>query len=124
MKRPLESGSLPPDSFWVNASAVPQVTSSVDVADAKPAPEVAESSEGNHRRTLRGRFRTMMRWNSHGRTPHQQPLEESSLSTLHTTGTPSNEQPSTMSPAQLVSEYALFLSLMEHSAQRGYELHR
>ena len=51
MEYPLEPGS---DSFRVDAFAFPQATSSVDIADAKPDPEAAESSEGNLRRIFRG----------------------------------------------------------------------
>ena len=85
----------------------------VVVLDAKPNPEITESSGGNQRRTLWEWFRAMMKQGSHGRTPEQRPTEESPetrLSTPHMKVTPSNEQPSTMSPGQRVKVSLLLCS--------------
>ena len=75
----------------------------VEVSDTEPNPKFAESSRANQRRTLWEWFRAMMKQGGHGRTPEQRPTEESPethISIPHTKATPSNEQPSMMSPGQ------------------------
>ncbi|KAF8558567.1 YVTN repeat-like/Quino protein amine dehydrogenase [Imleria badia] len=71
--------------------SLPMITT-VEVPDAKPNPDHAESSKANQRRNIGGWFKTMMKGGSHKRTPHQTPSEESHQDST----SPSNEKPSTI----------------------------
>ncbi|KAF8558569.1 WD40 repeat-like protein [Imleria badia] len=88
-ENPLESGALPAKPY---APPGPPMITSVEKSNSKPNPDKAESSEGNHRRTAGGWFRTMMKRGSHNRTAHQTPLEESP----ETKAPLSNRKPSTI----------------------------
>ncbi|KAN0094362.1 hypothetical protein V8E55_002649 [Tylopilus felleus] len=94
-EHPLEPGSLPLDSSYVNGSPIPPLIFSVKVPVAKP--DKNAKSKGNQRRTLRVRFRTMMKRGSHDRTPRRTPPESSpQTSTSQNKSNTSN----TMSPVQ------------------------
>ena len=79
----------------------------------RPNPDNEESSEGNQRRTLIERFRTMMKRGNRDRTPRQQPPEE-----FHQTSTPqakvppSNKKSSTISLGQRVRVSVPFSSFL------------
>ena len=110
---------------FTRTSPGPPVTSPVDMpqADLTPNPDTAEPSERIQRRPFWGWFTTIMKRSNHNRMPYPTRSEESQTNTPQTKVTPSNEQPSMMSPAQRVKVSVLFLLLdkawiSDQSAQR------
>ena len=79
----------------------------------RPNPANEESPEGNQRRTLIERFRTIMKSGNRDRTPRRNPPEEShQTSTPQAKVPPSNTKPSTISLGQRVRvsvPFSLFL---------------
>jgi hypothetical protein len=102
-ENPLEPDVLPPDSSQAEPGPLPSpaITSSVEMPDPTPNPNNAELSEGIQRRSLGGWLVTAMKRGKRNRAPHQTALAESpQTSTPQMKTTPSNKQPSTMSPAR------------------------
>lgn len=115
---PLEPAALPPDSSQARSHpSAPGLApiSSVATPDPQPHPD---NTEGNQRRTLVGWFRSMIKRGGHKRTPHQAPSEVSPQTSIpHTKPTPSNEQPSTISPGQRVKVSVLLVDRARISNQ-------
>ena len=106
-ENPLEPTVLPPGAPQATTHCPPDppIIPSVEMPDTNLNLGNAGSLEGNQRRTIGGWFRTMMKRRSHNETPHQMPSEGSPKAG------PSNERPSTTTPAQRVKASLPFFPL-------------